>query len=366
MTRLPVDPGILIAALAGDQRLRHLRPDDLAPLSNKGTAHGHVAIVPEIEGRRLALRIAYAHEGDVSAAARLAAQAEAFRRAEPAGVTPALFAVVPPAAGLPGGALVVDRIDGRPPLLPNELPQMARTLVAIHGLPVPAPEAAAPMAYAVDPVASLLSAIETNARYFDAMPMPPETRAALAAELRFARDFAADRQRAIPPIVFALADTHPGNFLVDAAGRMWFVDLEKAHYGCAAVDLAHATLYTSTRWDADVDARLTREQVARFYLSYLQAIGTKRAAALLRWLLPLRRMTWLRTMAFCARWRMQTDPAYDGREPDRWSDAGLSSDMKRHSAATIADFFRPETTAAVRHEWLGPQPLELGSFLAKT
>ncbi|TAJ36475.1 MAG: aminoglycoside phosphotransferase, partial [Reyranella sp.] len=98
-----------------------------------GTAHGHV----RLKDGRLA-RIAYAHEGDPTAAARLHVQAEAFRYLQPAARTPRLHEVIEPRAGLPGGALIVDFIEGRAPRLPDELEAMADTLACIHTLPLPA------------------------------------------------------------------------------------------------------------------------------------------------------------------------------------------------------------------------------------
>ena len=349
----------LLHALQRLPALAHLQTGDLAPLSSKGTAHGHVAIVPPIADRKLVVRIAYAFPGDPAAAARLETQAEAFRRCAPSGCTPRLFGLVPPGEALPGGALIVDRIDGRAPRLPQEIGLMARSLAAIHALPVPATAMAAPLSFPADAVAALLQAIETNARFFDSMAMDGKTRLALGEELAFARDYAASKMRGQPEPVLALADTHPGNFIVDAAGTAWFVDLEKAHYGAAAIDLAHATLETSTRWDRDVNLVLPREAIVAFYREYLNLIGSARAQRLHPFLLPLRRMTWLRTMAFMARWSVQTDPAYPGTEPDRWSDLGLSDEMKSHSRATIADLYRPQTVERIRREWLAGDSLAL-------
>ncbi len=329
-----------------------LRESDLAPLSSKGTAHGHVAIVPPIDGRALVVRIAYAFPDDPTAAGRLQLQAEAFRRCAPSAVTPRLFEIVPPSAAMPGGLLIVDRIDGRVPHLPAELDLMAQSLAAIHSLPVPAPAQAAPIPFPPDPVVALLQTIETNAPFVGKMKIADEVRQALNEELGFARAYAQSKSRGIPEPVLALADTHPGNFLVDAAGKAWFVDMEKVHYGAAAIDLAHATLETSTRWDRDVDLVLPREAVASFYRHYLESIGADRAARLRPFLLPLRRMTWLRTMTFMARWSVQTDPSYAGTEPDRWSDSGLSPEMKAHSSAVIADLHQPQAIQRIRAEWL--------------
>ncbi|MGE3904936.1 MAG: phosphotransferase [Reyranellaceae bacterium] len=332
--------------------LAALREGDLTPLSSKGTAHGHVAIVPPIDGRNLVVRIAYAFPGDPTAASRLQLQAEAFRRCAPSKVTPRLFDVVLQSGAMPGGLLIVDRIDGRVPRLPAELDLMAHSLAAIHSLPVPAPEQAAPIPFPPDPVVALLQAIEANAPFVDRMQIADEVRRALKDELEFARAHARSSGRGIPETVLALADTHPGNFLVDDAGKAWFVDMEKVHYGAAAIDLAHATLETSTRWDRDVDLVLPLQAVASFYRRYLELIGRDRADRLRPCLLPLRRMTWLRTMTFMARWSVQTDPAYAGTEPDRWSDSGLSPEMRAHARAVIADLYRPRAVQRIRAEWL--------------
>ena len=80
------------------------------------------------------------------------------------------------------------------------------------------------------------------------------------------------------PLTVALADTHPGNFIVDRSGLAWFVDLEKVHVGSPAIDLAHATLATSTLWHPDVGKVLSRAEVQGFYALYLEKVGKKQAA----------------------------------------------------------------------------------------
>jgi hypothetical protein len=94
-------------------------------------------------------------------------------------------------------------------------------------------------------------------------------------------------------------DTHPGNFIVRAEGRAVLVDLEKALYGSPAIDLAHATLPTSTLWDIDVDARLGAADVARFHAAYEAAGGVALAPALIA---LARRLTALRSLLWFARW----------------------------------------------------------------
>jgi aminoglycoside phosphotransferase (APT) family kinase protein len=318
------------------------------PLPAIGTAHGHV----RLRDGRLA-RIAYAHEGDQTAAARLHAQAEAFRHLEPAGRTPRLHSEVEPRPGLPGGALIVDFIDGRAPRLPDELDAMADTLARIHSLPLP--PAASPIPRQTNPFLETLEAIESNAmRFLDKAVADSGSRAEIAEELRLMRGMALAFAKRAQPLSIALADTHPGNFIVDRAGLAWFVDLEKVHVGSPAIDLAHATLATSTLWHPDIGRVLAPEEVGRFYDAYLAKVGTRRAAELQQWLQPMRRLTWLRTTLFMARWRVQTRSPRDLSDPGQWSDAGLEPAMKAHINAVIDRCFGRETIRAIRAEWMRP------------
>jgi thiamine kinase-like enzyme len=321
-------------------------PFDGEALPATGTAHGHVRLA-----NGLLARIAFAHEGDASAAGRLQAQAFAFRYLEPAGRTPRLHEVVEPRAGLPGGALIVDFIDGRAPDLPGELESMADTLARIHALPLP--PASAPLPRQGNPFLDTLEGIELNARRFlDKAVTDPEARAEISAELRAMREMVPALGRHTQPLAVALADTHPGNFIVDSAGIAWFVDLEKVHVGSPAIDLAHATLTTSTLWHPDVGTVLTRDEVRGFYDSYLARVGAKAAEALRPWLRPMRRLTWLRTTLFMARWRVETRSPRDPANPAQWSDAGLDARMKAHIDARIDQCFTRDTIRAIRAEWL--------------
>ncbi len=311
-----------------------------------GTAHGHVRLA----NGSLA-RIAYAHDGDPSAAVRLATQAEAFRHLAPAGRTPKLHAIVKPQPGLPGGALIVDFVEGRAPRLPDDLPALADTLVRLHSLPLPAASSTIPRQK--NPFLETLEAVELNAmRFLDKAVPDSGSRAEIAEELRLMRGMALALAQRKQPLSVALADTHPGNFIVDMAGLAWFVDLEKVHVGSPAIDLAHATLATSTLWHPDIGKLLSRDEVQRFYDLYLDKVGKKRAAELQPWLLPMRRLTWLRTTLFMARWRVQTRTPRDPSDPGQWSDAGLEPRMKAHINAAIDRCFDRDFVRAVRAEWL--------------
>jgi len=334
----------LLSALRERPRFASLDAAALDPLPATGTAHGHVVL----PGGLLA-RIAYAHEGDPSAAARLATQAEAFRHLEPAGRTPRLHDVLPPRPGLPGGALIVDRVEGHAPRLPGDLAKMADTLARLHARPLPPPGSSIPTM--ADPLRETLAGIEQNAaRFLDRAVPEAEARAAIRAELDAMRAFAATTSAA-QPLGLALADTHPGNFLVDRAGVAWFLDLEKVHVGAQAIDLAHATLPTSTLWHPDVGTVLSPAEVAGFLDAYLRAVGEARAAALRPWLGPMRRLTWLRTTLFMARWRVQTRSPRDPADPGQWSDAGLDPAMKAHIDACIDRCVAMDMVRSVRSSW---------------
>jgi aminoglycoside phosphotransferase (APT) family kinase protein len=325
-----------------DAFLAALRAGTALPAT--GTAHGHV----RLKDGRLA-RVAYAHEGDASAAGRLKAQAAAFRYLAPAGRTPKLHEVIEPRVGLPGGALVIDFIDGRAPRLLGELDLMADTLARIHSLPLPPAGSLLPRQR--NPFLETLEGVELNAaRFLDKAVPDAAARAEIVEELHAVRGLSLPRAQ--QPLTVALADTHPGNFIVDAAGIAWFVDLEKVHVGSPAIDLAHATLPTSTLWHPDVGVLLSRHDVQAFQESYLARLPKQRAQALRPWIVPMRRLTWLRTTLFMARWRVETRTPRDPANTTQWSDAGLDPKMKRHIDARIDQCFEREMIKSIRSEWL--------------
>jgi aminoglycoside phosphotransferase len=336
----------LLAALRARPAFASLEADDVEPLPATGTAHGHV----RLPGGLLA-RVAYAYEGDPTAAARLEAQAAAFRHLAPAARTPQLREAIEPHPGLPGGALIVDFIEGHAPRLPVQLAAMADTLARIHALPPPSE--GSPIPCLGNPFLETLEGIEQNAlRFLDKAVPDPGARAEIAEELRLMRGMALALAKREQPLVVALADTHPGNFIVDRAGIAWFVDLEKVHVGSAAIDLAHATLATSTLWHPDVGSVLSRAEMQGFYDLYLEKIGPQRAAALKPWLVPMRRLTWLRTTLFMARWRVQTRSPRDPADPTQWSDAGLEAAMKAHIDRRIDQCFERDMIRSIRAEWM--------------
>lgn len=327
-------PTALHAALTRLPGFADLPPDALEPMPRKGVSHDHV----RLQGRGLIARVPRWSQMGLDPAANLEQQAAAFRRAAPSGHTPELAAVLPPSQDLPMGALLVSDIVGRSPRLPDDMPAIARALAALHALPLPDPADRPPLPAPADPVAATLAQVERQAAWFDRAGLAPESLARIHAELAAARAF---RPETAQPVTLVGSDVHPGNFLIDASGKAWFTDLEKAQYGHPAIDLAHASLYTSTKWEREVAAVLTPGDVAAFIGAWQAAVPAPLAETVQPWLRPLRRLTWLRTLSWMARW------AVEG--------AALSPDMPESLAAYMdghaADVLRPDTVERVSRDW---------------
>jgi hypothetical protein len=328
-----------------------LRAGELVPMREKGVAHAHFSL----KRHGLVLRVPRLSQWALPPAENLAYQAACFRRAEPSGATPRLRAVLPVSADLPHGALLVEAIVGRPPRLPAEMSQLATALARLHALPLPAPADRPPLAdhSRHGPIAGTLAVIERQVPALDAAGLPAATRDALRAELAWARRLASDADGADQPIALVGTDTHPGNFILRETGEAVLVDLEKALYGSPAIDLAHCSLATSTTWDLDVQTVLSRAETAAFYTSYLDLVGAPAAARLRPWLAPCRRLTWLRTMMWCAGWRVAAARSAE------WSGSLVDPVLLAHIRARVNQFFEPETVAAMRAEWLDSPPSSL-------
>jgi aminoglycoside phosphotransferase (APT) family kinase protein len=80
-----------------------------------------------------------------------------------------------------------------------------------------------------------------------------------------------------PEVTLVAFDAHPGNFIVRADGSAVLVDLEKCRYSHPGLDLAHATLYTSTTWDIEGRCVLSPSEVAAFYRAWAVCVGEAQA-----------------------------------------------------------------------------------------
>lgn len=265
----------------------------LEVMADKGLAHHHV----RLGGSGLLARVPKQSQMGLGAAEHLAYEAACFERASASGHAPRCHARLAPQPGLARGALIVDEIVGRPARLPADLPAIADALAAIHALALPPPALRAPLLDAPDPLAALLAEITVQARHLGAAALDPAVAALIADEIERLDALCAHRDR--PPRRLIVFDAHPGNFLIRADGGAVLVDLEKARYGYAALDLAHATLYTSTTWDLESRAELGAAEVAAAYFSWEKRCGSAER----RWYLPLRAAMWLWSLSWCAKWR---------------------------------------------------------------
>jgi aminoglycoside phosphotransferase (APT) family kinase protein len=343
-----------IAALLARHRataalVPRLRAEEVLPMREKGVAHAHYRLPGGF-----VLRVPRLSQWALAPADNLAYQAACFRRAEPSGATPRLHAVLPVGADLPRGALLVEDVVGRPPRLPGDLPALATALARLHAVAVPPPAERPPLVdhARAGPIAGTLAVIEQQAPALEADGLSGATRGALLAELAWARRLAADTIAADQPISLVGTDTHPGNFILRATGEAVLVDLEKALYGSPAIDLAHCSLATSTTWDLDVQAVLSRAEIVAFYRHYLARVAPGAASRLRPLLAASRRLTWLRTMMWCARWRVAA-----ASSPD-WSEARVDPILLAHIRRRVAAFFDPQMIASMRAEWLSEPPLE--------
>lgn len=324
--------------------------EDLVPLPDTGLAHDHIAIA---DTDTLA-RVPKQSQLGLAADDNLEYQAACFARAGESGHAPRLHNTLMPGPDLPMGALLVERIEGRPLSLPDDLDALAEALAAIHALPLPEPAQRAPLKDPPDAVADTFTEILLQAAFIARAGLHPDTEFQIREELQAAGRTLTGPDR--PPKTLIAFDAHPGNYLLDGNGRAILVDLEKARYGAPPFDLAHASLYTSTTWDVDSCAELSTDDLSRFHAAWLDAVPGDLADASADWLLPLRRMMWLWSVTWCAMWKVQSTnadvhPPEDGGSTENWS-AEMSEDaLIGHVGERVAHYLEPATIARVRADW---------------
>ena len=286
----------------------------IEPLADTGLAHLHLRLA----GTGWLARVPKQSQMGLEPDAHLAYETACFQQAAPSGHTPRLHAVLAPSPGLPRGALLVDDVPGRPLRLPQDLQALVTALAHLHALP-PARDAR-PLLTPDDPLAALAADIDAQAQHLPAAGLAPAAQALIEHER--VRLHQLLQRPARPPRRLIAFDAHPGNFILHPDGRAVLVDLEKARHGAAALDLAHATLYTSTTWDRHSHAVLDDAQVVRAAEQWLQALAALGAEAPSErpWVAPLRRAMWLWSVTWCAKWRVQSArPADAQASGEDWS-----------------------------------------------
>jgi len=342
----------LTRALARLPGLDRVHADDLEELDVDGIAHAHV----RVRGSGRLVRIPRFSQVASDPRGHLDYQAACFARAAAAGRTPALDAVLPPVDGLPMGALVVEEIVGRVPRLPDDLPALAEALARLHALPLPSSGERPPLVdHADDPLAGARAHLGRQlARLDEAVAqhiIAPAARAILREEADALEALLAPLRGTPQPASLIAFDCHPGNFLIDAAGRAILVDLERVQYGAPASDLAHASLPTSTLWDRRVNATLAPSDLARFYRDYRGHLTPEVATALKPWLASYRRLIFLRSTTWFVRFLAET-------RAGRWSAGSLDADFLAAVERRIQFLLAPAQLAAMRAEWRAADPFD--------
>ena len=329
--------------------LRATRPGladaPLQAMPDKGLAHHHVRIA----GTGVIARLPKQSQMGLSAQANLEYQAACFERASASGHAPALHGVLPPSAELPRGGLLVEEIQGRAARLPQDLNAIVQALAAIHSLALPDATQRAPLRDPADPFEALRDEIGAQAVHLEAAQLEPRSRRAIASA--FARVDSAAKTLQAPPRCLIAFDAHPGNFLVREDGRAVLVDLEKARYGEPPLDLAHATLFTSTTWDVQSYAELSVPQVVHAYETWSGHFNA--AAAWRPWLVPLRAAMWLWAVTWCAKWQAlsgrQAAPGADGED---WSSQHSQDALVHHVRERVACYLSAYVIAEVDAEFV--------------
>lgn len=342
---------MLISEASSNLRL-HLqrtlqRNFEIRQLDDKGLAHWHV----RLEGTGLLARIPKQSQMGLRPLDNLAYEAVCFQRAAPSGHVPRFDLVIPPSDELPWGALLVEEITGSPANNPDHMMPIMQALASIHALPVPTANEHAPLLSESDPLDAMLRLVHVQSVYLDHPLISEPSRNTLTKRLN-------DLTVTVPQIFDGLAprlitfDAHPGNFLITPTGKAVLVDLEKLRYSYPPLDLAHATLYTSTTWDVDASFSLSSAEVVRAYEVWMSAAGTI-AESYLAAFVPLRELMWLWSVTWCAKWLAESvKPKHAmGTGGEDWSQANSDASLIRHVRSRVDDYLTITTIDRVLDEF---------------
>ena len=282
------------------ETLQQLRAEDLTVMPGKGLAHDHIAVGDSM----LLLRIPKQSQLALNAHDNLHYQATCFARMLPGDHTPACYALLPSSEEIPMGALLVEKISGRAPVAVEDFQSIAKALACIHRLPLPAIALRAPLYDQKNSLTDTLSEVLQQATYLNGEDIGTGSLALIAEQLEYAK--AEVESLDAPPSRLISFDAHPGNFLIDDSGRAILVDLEKGRYGGCGFDLAHATLYTSTTWDTEINIELKQAAIEKFYTKWLFEMPDVLGASMQSTLIPMRRLMWLWSVTWCAKWRVES------------------------------------------------------------
>jgi len=318
----------------------------LQPLADTGLAHWHVRVA----GSGLLARIPKQSQMGLPASENLAYESACFSRAAASAHVPRLHCTLAAQNNLPWGALLVDEVNGGAASQPAHLPAIMHALAALHCLPLPAPAQRAPLLCETPVLQAMLQQIKAQAAYLSQPQVPLASRQAVEKILKEMTSSVPHLCRHLPLRLIAF-DAHPGNFLITPQGRAILVDLEKMRYGLPPLDLAHATLYTSTTWDVNASFELSVPQVAATYQEWIEAMGSL-ADAYLPALLPLRTLMWLWSITWCAKWLGEyAQPRRQEVRGEDWSQENSQASLVAHVHERVTHYLATPTVERLLAEF---------------
>jgi len=298
----------------------------LTAMHDTGLAHDHIWISRDT-GPDWIARLPKQSQMQLDPETNLDYQANCFRRAGLSGHTPDLHGILPISADFPRGGLLVSAIEGRPARLPDDLPAIAEALARLHDVPLPSVETRPPLVSPRSPWAAMRDEVLAQAIYLDDALVSESARRRIDTEFTLFDDDNELAKRVDDQRCLISFDAHPGNFLITLDGRAVLVDLEKCRYGHPGLDLAHASLYTSTTWDLASYAVLDIANVVEFYRHWWAIRDTTDDVMDVEALAATRRAMWLWSTTWCAKWltlhHQERDSLSQGED---WS-AALSEDQ---------------------------------------
>jgi Ser/Thr protein kinase RdoA (MazF antagonist) len=367
VTQAPHSPELLIASLqqvlAAHSRFAGV---GLQMLPAQGLAHDHLRLA----GTGLLARIPKQSQMQLDALANLHYQQACFDRASSSGYAPRCHALLMPSAALPRGALLVDEVLGRAAQIPQDLALLAQCLARIHRIAMPSVAQAAPLLHMADPLQAMLNEIKLQAQYLSSAGLTAQVHNCIEQELTQLQALCTKAER--PPRCLISFDGHPGNFVIrpshastgtavadgDQDERAILVDLEKCRYSYASFDIAHLTLYTSTTWDRLSHAVLSVPEVMKAYQAWAQNAKPAFAQACLPWHLPLRRVMWLWSITWCAKWRVTSAHTAKGSaDGEDWSADKVEHDLAQHVRERVDHYLSASAVDWVQDEFHALKPL---------
>ena len=343
-------PDLLVAVRAALAEVGHpLQALPMVCLEDKGLAHDHVRLI----GASLLVRVPKQSQLQLGAHDNLTYQRICFERAKASGHVPQCHGFLAPSVYLPRGALVVEEIVGRGVRLPTDVGLIVQALASIHSLPLPADSDRVGLIDQPDPLEALLDEVAEQARYLTQAGVSANVQTILQREIFDLQQRCGRASR--PGRCLIAFDGHPGNYVIREApgqtARAILVDLEKCRYSYPGLDLAHATLYTSTTWDANVNAELSIHSVCEAYAIWSDAVGPLLAIAMKPWHLPLRRAMWMWSVTWCAKWRSLSGlAARNSGDGEDWSEQRSDALLVAHVRDRVDHYLSDAVVERVQDE----------------